>query len=65
MENVCKEVRSRQTFPWQAVALYGAIGKQACFYKKLAFFFPVVQRKPCCLAMGVAGKRKDKTYSVC
>lgn len=58
MENVCKEVRWRQTFPWQAVALYGAIGKHA-FIKSLLFFL-FVQGKACWLAMGVAGKRKEK-----
>jgi len=33
--------------------------RKACFHKKLAFFL-FVQGKACWLAMGVAGKRKEK-----
>lgn len=30
MENACKDVRSWQTFPWQAGAFYGGVGKNVC-----------------------------------
>lgn len=57
MENVHKEVRSRQTFPWQAVAFYGGKGKHV-FIKSFLFF--ICLRKACWLAMGMAGRRKKK-----
>lgn len=30
MKNACKDIRSWQTFPWQAVSLYEGIGKNVC-----------------------------------
>lgn len=37
MENTCKDVRSWQAFPWQAVAFCGGIGKNVCRKSFLTF----------------------------
>lgn len=58
MENACKEVRSRQTFPWQAVAFYGGIGKNV-YIKSLLFSF--VQEKVFWPAMVMERRRKKTT----
>lgn len=60
MENACKEVRSRQTFPWQAVAFYGGIGKNV--YIK-SFFFFIFSRKNL-LACNGYGKEKEENNSI-
>lgn len=62
MENVCKEVRWRQTFPWQAVALYGAIGKHA-FIKSLLFFY-LFREKLAGLQWVWQGKGRKNIFSV-
>lgn len=61
MENVCKEVRSRQTFPWQAVAFYGGKGKHV-FIKSFLFF--ICLRKSLLACNGYGREKEEKSYSV-
>lgn len=56
MENACKEVRSRQTFPWQAVAFYGGIGKTV--YIKSSLFF-IYSRKRLLACSGYAREKEE------
>lgn len=56
MENACKEVRSRQTFPWQAVAFYGGIGK--IVYIKSSLFF-IYSRKRLLACNGCAREKEE------
>lgn len=61
MENACKEVRSRQTFPWQAVAFYGGIRKNV--YIKRLLFFHLFKEKLAGLQWKGEGRKQQ--YSKC
>lgn len=62
MENVCKEVRSRQTFPWQGVAFYGGKGKHV--FIKSFLFFHLFEEKLAGLQWVWQGEGRKKLFSV-
>lgn len=63
MENACKEVRSRQTFPWQAVAFYGGTGKTV--YIKSSLFFHLFKKKIAGLQCLCKGEGRKQQYLKC